>query len=186
MRPFILTSPRLCLNQPTSADTATIAEYCQDPVFERFMTLPWPYTLGDAEYFVDEFVPRGWASGSEFTWAIRLEPDAPLLGVIGIRMPMADFGFWIGTPHRGHGYMPEAVRVVTEWLFTSRFAGIDAVHWECVAGNTASMAVVRKNGFTFTGNGPCRVAARDGSHPDAWHAVLHRDDDTAPKPGWPV
>lgn len=186
MRPFVLSSSGLYLDQPRQADVPAIAEYCRDPVFEHFMTLPWPYTRGDAEYFVEEYVPRGWATGSELTWAIRLRPAEPLLGAIGLRLVNADLGFWLGAPHRGKGYMPEAVHLVTEWVFTSGFAGLSAVNWECVIGNTASLSVARKSGFTFTGGAPCLVTARDGSHPDAWHGVLRRGDDAAAKPGWPL
>ena len=185
MEPFILSAGTLTLDQPTTADVATITEYCQDPVFERFLTLPWPYRSAHAEFFVNEYVPRGWASGDEVTWALR-EPDGAFLGVVGLRAHSAMIGFWLGAPHRGHGYMPLAVSAVADWTFESDYAGLDAIRWEAVRGNTASLAVARKTGFSYTGTGPALVTARDGSSPPSWQAVLHAGDDRTPKPGWPA
>jgi RimJ/RimL family protein N-acetyltransferase len=185
MTPFTLSAPGLLLDELRASDEAAIVEYCQDPVFERFLTVPWPYRVGDAEYFVREFVPDGWADGSELTWALR-GSDAAFLGVIGLRLPTSDLGFWLGAPHRGHGYMPAAVRLVTDWVFSTDFGGLTDIGWACVEGNTASMAVARKCGFSYTGVGPATTPARDGSHPQSWHGVLHRGDPATPQPGWPL
>ena len=123
MIPAVIDTPRLRLDAPTSADRGLIVEYCQDPVFERFLTLPWPYTERDADYFIEKLVPHGWEQRVEYTWAIRRAPEptgageADLLGVIGFRAGPGSIGFWLGSPHRGFGYMPEAVRAVTASLF---------------------------------------------------------------------
>lgn len=186
MRPYVLEDAALRLDQAGADDVATIAEYCQDPVFERFLTLPWPYSLGDARYFVDEYIPHGWDTGSEFTWALRAGEGTPLLGIIGFRTARSDLGFWLGTPHRGRGLMPRAVRLVTGHILGAGLPGMTAIRWECIFGNTASLAVARKCGFTFTGTKPAQVTARDGSHPESWHGVLRLGDSPEPKPGWPA
>ena len=54
MQPFTLDAGPLLLDQPAEADVDAITRYCQDPVFEQFMTLPWPYRRTDAEFFVNE------------------------------------------------------------------------------------------------------------------------------------
>jgi RimJ/RimL family protein N-acetyltransferase len=172
---------RLLLDQPTEADIDAITGYCQDPVFERFLTLPWPYERKDAEFFVNEYVPHGWETGTEVTWALRR--DEVLLGVVGVRASRSMVGFWLGAPHRGRGYMPLAVSAVADWAFANRW--LDRIRWEAVVGNAASLAVARKAGFRYTGIEPANVVGRDGSRPDSWQAVLHAEDDRAPKPGWP-
>lgn len=184
MKPFVLDTARLRLDQPVAADRDRVIEYCRDPVFEHFMTLPWPYEPQHADFFLDDLVPRGWASESELTWALRAAPGAPLLGVVGWRAERSDLGYWIGEPHRGQGYMTEAVTAVTDWLFAVH--GVGAVGWECVVGNFSSAAVARKSGFRFTGEGPTDLAFRDNTHPAAWHGALRADDDRNPKPGWPT
>lgn len=172
MQPSVLGASGLRLDQPGPADVDLIAAYCRDPVFERFMTTPWPYERSHAESFVGEFVPRGWAEDRECTWAIRASAGDELLGVIGLRHHRrgehGDLGFWLGAPHRGQGIMPRAVSLVVDWAF-DRLA-LTTVFWECVPGNLASATVAAKSGFTFIGEAPGTVPARDGSPVTAWRA----------------
>src|SRR5690606_12282165 len=52
MDPFELRAGPLTLDRPGEGDIDRIAEYCQDPLFERFLTIPWPYERQHAEHFV--------------------------------------------------------------------------------------------------------------------------------------
>src|SRR5690606_9824582 len=98
MEPLVLRTARLVLDQPTPADIDEIATYCADPVFERFMTTPWPYERRHAEFFVSEYVPGGWERGDEFAWAIRERTGGPIAGSIGLRPDRLDIGYWLGAP----------------------------------------------------------------------------------------
>lgn len=181
MKPFELRTARLLLDQPNAEDVDAITEYCQDPVFERFLSTPWPYRRSDAEKFVEKVVPNGWADDLEYTWAIRL--DGRFLGPIGIRVRRRDIGFWLGAPFRGNGYMPEAVTAVLDWAFS---VSRSDVLWECYLGNAASVAVARKTGFTFRGEGTALVPDRDGTFPQALKGTISMTDTREPKPGWPT
>ena len=183
MTPFPLRADRFVLDQPRDADVEDITRYCADPVFERYMTTPWPYLRAHAEYFVREYAPGGWERDEEWTWAIREAADEPILGVVGIRLHSGMIGYWLGAPHRGRGIMPEAVTAVADAVFarTSR----EEIGWECVRGNLSSLRVAEKSGFSFLGEEEGRVPSRDGSTLTSWHAVLRRGDDREPKPGWP-
>lgn len=183
MPPFELRTQRFVLDQPTGADVDDIARYCSDPVFERFMVTPWPYQRSDAVGFVEDYVPQGWSSGAEWTWAIRSEPDAPLLGVVGVRTESGMVGYWLGAPHRGRGVMPEALGAVIDAVFarTDR----DALRWECAVGNVASGRVAQKCGFRFTGKGEGMVRGRDGGPMLSWTGELGRGDGRAAQ-AWPV
>lgn len=182
MMPVPLTTERLMLDQPGRGDIDTIASFCTDPLFERYLTTPWPYLRAHAEGFVESHVPAGWASGSEYIWAVRV--DGQLAGVIGLRSARNDVGFWLGAPHRGHGYMAEALDAVCTFGFDD--LGLDALRWECLVGNHASAATARAVGFTFTGEAPAEVPARDGSRPPAWHGILHPSSPRSPQVGWPA
>ena len=171
MEPAILRTDRLVLDLPTAADRALVVEYCRDPLFERFMTLPWPYQPSDADFFLEKLVPEGWASGREPTWALRL--DGRFMGAIGWRAHGSSLGFWLGRPHRGNGYMTEAVSAVCDWLFAAGVA--DIVNWECLLGNAASEGVARAAGFAITGEAPSTIAFRDGSYPMALHGFISKD-----------
>ena len=196
MRPFALSSPLVLLDEPVTGDAAQVFEHCQDPIFERFLTVPWPYRFEHAEGFLSDYVPAGWMSDREYTWALREPAGSALLGVIGLRLMVesvaadtsvyrtGSIGFWLGTPYRGRGLMPEAQRLVAEWAFTTGI--IDVLHWECLLGNVASARVAWKSGYRFSGVGPSVAAYRDGSHPDSWQAHLAAADDRSPQHGWPA
>ncbi len=183
MTPFVLRTARVVLDHPTSADVDDIARYCSDPVFERFLTIPWPYTRADAVSFIDDFVPTGWADDREWTWAIRAAGSPALQGVIGIRLDSGMVGYWLGREHRGRGILPEALTTLVDAVFAR--TDLEAVRWECVLGNVASLRVAQKCGFRFTGVGPGEVRGRTGEQSASWTGVLHRDDDRTPKSGWP-
>lgn len=183
MEPFVLRTARLTLDQPVSADIDDIERYCSDPVFERFLTIPWPYRRADAVSFVDQYVTAGWADDHEWTWAIRGGDGGPLRGVIGVRRDIGMVGFWLGGEHRGRGILPEALTAVVDAVFAR--TDLEHVQWECVVGNTSSLRVAQKCGFRFTGVRPGQVRSRTGEQSTSWTAVLGRDDDRAPKPGWP-
>ena len=51
MQPVALRTARLVLDRPVLADAELVTRYCQDPIFERYLTTPWPYTPADAESF---------------------------------------------------------------------------------------------------------------------------------------
>ena len=184
MKPVTLSSPLLRLDQLLPADAERVYEYCQDPIFERYLHIPWPYQRSDADSFVSGYMPAAWASDTEYTWAVRDPDTAELLGVIGLRLPSASIGYWLGAPHRGHGHIPEAQRLVIEWAFANQV--VDTISWQCLEGNMASARTARKAGFTFTGLGVAIQAHRDGSYPPSWHAVLRASDTREPKDGWPI
>lgn len=169
-------------------DAEAIRDGCQDGTLARYLpSLPRPYTLADAEFFVGRVVTDGWATGSELTWAIRLPGDG-LIGVIALRrITDDDVGFWLDARHRGNGHLPEALAAVLGWAFDpGNPLRMDAVGWECIVGNTASAAVARRCGFTFEGTGPGRRPLADGEHPLSWLGHIRADDSREQKPGWPA
>lgn len=184
MIPVGLATERLVLDQPGPTDVDTIAAFCTDPLFERYLTTPWPYLRAHAVGFVETHVPHGWANDAEYTWALRAAAGGELLGVIGLRTERRDVGFWLGAPHRGSGYMAEALGAVCTFGFEQ--LGFADILWECFVGNVASASTARAAGFSYTGVAPALVPARDGSAPPAWHGILRATDPRTPTPGWPI
>jgi RimJ/RimL family protein N-acetyltransferase len=180
VKPVVLRTARLVLDQPTADDIDLVTEYCRDPVFEQFMSTPWPYQRSDAEKFVGTVVPRNWAKDAEYTWAVR--SGGEFAGMLGFRTGNRDIGFWLGAPFRGRGYMTEAVGVLLDWAFEQD--GRDVL-WECYIGNLDSAGVARKAGFTFRGEGEALIPTRDGARPLAWKGTIARSDARDQKPGWP-
>jgi len=185
MQPVVIRTERLVLSATTEADIDQIERLCQDELMRDMLaSLPWPYTREHAEHFATQLVPAGWASADSLTWSIRTSDDGPHLGSIGWRRGLHDVGFWMGAPHRGHGYMTEAVRGVCAWVFAE--LGEERIGWEALVGNLASARVARAAGFRFDGEAASDVCFRDGSRPQAWHAHIDRSDDGTPHHGWPL
>lgn len=180
MKPVTLRTSRLVLDQLTLGDVDLVTEYCQDPLFEKFMLTPWPYARTDAEKFIGEVVPIWWEDEREFTWAVR--HDGEFLGVISYRTLGHDIGYWLGGPHRGHGYIPEALAAVADFVFAQ---GASEILWECIPGNRSSREVARKSGFSWDGPGPSIYLNREGVRDTSWHGSLRPADSREPKPGWP-
>lgn len=183
MIPVVLESARVRLDVPTRADTAAIVAGCQDSEVARWTTVPQPYGPEHARSFVDALVGPGWASDREYTWAIRRSGSALLEGVIGYRTEQRDVGFWLAPAARGAGLVHDALELVVTWAFEQ---GAPDVAWECYEGNTASAAVARAAGFSFTGSGPAANPGRDGGPTPAWHARRRADGAPASDLSWPT
>ncbi|GAA1819427.1 GNAT family N-acetyltransferase [Agromyces neolithicus] len=168
MQPVTLRTPRLVLDLPAERDIELVTHYCQDPLFERFLTTPWPYTDAHARGFLTEYVPEAWVAGSELTWAIRPEVGSPLMGVISLRTGPREIGFWLGAEHRGSGVMAEATTALCDWAFAGGVPGIDTISWRANAGNVASASVARASGFINTTTDAGTVPGRDGVDLPAW------------------
>lgn len=184
MRPVAIRTARLVLDLPTTADADLVVRYCQDPLFERYLTTPWPYSRADADAFLGTYVPESWSSGIELTWAIRREPGGPVLGMIGVRETQHEMGFWLGAEHRGAGLMSEAATAVAEWTLAGGIRGANTVFWRAVEGNVASAKVARAAGFRRIEPENATVPTRDGGTLPAWYAVRETAVDARARSSW--
>ncbi|WP_166671287.1 GNAT family N-acetyltransferase [Cryobacterium psychrophilum] len=73
-----LASASVVLDSLEATDAPLVLEYCQDPLFERYLTIPWPYRREHADGFIAEYVPEGWAGDTEYTWAVRGAARLPI------------------------------------------------------------------------------------------------------------
>lgn len=178
----VLVSDRLTLDAITPDDTDAVLAFCLDPELQRYTRVPVPYARGDAEFFTGSYAA---ASGDSVRlWAIRVAGE--FVGTVELRLLSAsdaELGYWIGSPHRGRGIMTEALGLVVDHAFTE--LGLTTLRWDAVAGNRASAAVARQNGFTFLGTRPAHIAIRDELH-EAWLAELNAGDPRQPSGGWPA
>jgi len=58
-------------------------------------------------------------------------------------------GYWMGEPFAGHGYMSEAVRVVSRFAFDHLW--LHRLEAACLPANISSIRVLEKNGFVYEG-----------------------------------
>jgi len=183
-----LRSNRLTLSEPHERDIDALCEYCADQDVLRWMPLPDPFERVHAEYFVRTFVPEGRANGTRAEWALRLEPDAPLIGMVELSfepVKSAVIGFWIAQKHRGRGLMTEAIGTVADHVFDPAGRGLTRIRWEAMVGNDSSARVARRVGFQFEGVARASIVYR-GQRRDGWHASLLATDARSMHPGWPT
>ncbi|WP_110588227.1 GNAT family N-acetyltransferase [Microbacterium suaedae] len=171
--PASLTTPRLFLSLPGSDDVDAIFDACQDPLIQRYTTVPSPYTREDAESFVG-LVAEWWESGTEHVWAMRAGDD--LVGVVGlhrIKDGAAELGYWTAPSGRGQGYTTEAARAAVNFAFGPM--RLERLEWHAVVGNHASARVAQKLGFQL--EGVRRKGLDDGGQrADGWIAGLLSTD----------
>ena len=185
MEHVTLRTERLELSPPDDADIDAIHAACQDPLIQRYTTVPSPYERSHAEGFIEK--ARGWwESGSEAVWAIRV--DGTLAGMVGLHRigrGSAEIGFWMAPGCRRGGYLTEACRAVIDWGFSPDGLDLERIDWRAVAGNVGSARTARRLGFRYEGTLRQALVNGSGARDDGWMAGLLRSDDPVPQP-WPV
>jgi RimJ/RimL family protein N-acetyltransferase len=111
----VLKTRRLVLRAPVPDDAKALAALMNDRrIAENTARVPHPYTLKDAETFIDHV-----AGGSEVAFLVTLT-DGRIVGNCGIATIRADgpeIGYAIGVAHWGHGYATEAARAIIDPAF---------------------------------------------------------------------
>lgn len=142
---------------------------------ERF---PHPYARDDGRRFLAGEVVD--LRGPVF--AIEIGGEA--CGGIGARIGngershVADVGYWLGRAHWGRGTMTRVLDLYLRWLVPA--ARLQRVQASVLAGNVASAAVLRKNGFQQEGLRRAAVRKPDGLHDLRLYGRLHDLTDGAP------
>jgi RimJ/RimL family protein N-acetyltransferase len=177
-----LTDGVVTLRAHRPSDVSAVFEQSQDPASQRWTTIPVPYTQADAEFFVGELMPNGWADDSE--WGFVLEAEGRYVGSASLRPEgsgRAEIGFGSHPWARGKGYVERGLRLLVEWGFAER--DLHTVIWWAHVGNWASRKVAWRLGFTFEGTvrswQPQRGELRDG-----WVGTLLRGDPREPRTTW--
>lgn len=138
-----------------SDDAEPIARACTDAQIGLWTQVPVPYTLADAEQFIES------RAGEDQVWAI----DAGgLAGVIGLRNTRdavpgrtTEVGYWVAPWARGRGLATAALSAVRD---EADAAGVARIEWSALAGNTASVRVAERSGFTIEGLRRCGMVHR--------------------------
>ncbi|ACU76410.1 GCN5-related N-acetyltransferase [Catenulispora acidiphila DSM 44928] len=174
-----LQTPRLLLRPWREEEIAAVCAICQDPDVQRWTTVPSPYQLKDAEWFVREHAPKGFRSGDEATFGVFVKETGQIAGAVGLAgittlvvnrgVRTAEVGYWANPETRGNGYITEAVREVVRWAFEDVKLG--RVVWQAFDGNEASRRVIEKVGFTIVGRQRASHAHR-GVPKDMWLADI--------------
>jgi RimJ/RimL family protein N-acetyltransferase len=178
-----LTGERISVRPHRLEDFDALWEALQE---SRDRLRPW---LPFADQSEDDL--REWLARTVAKWITRemlgmgiIERDTGrLVGNIGLmihgwNIGSFEIGYWLRTSAAGHGYMSEAVRLISDFAFDHLEA--NRVMIRCDAENTRSAAVPTRLGFTLEGRLRRDFATPDGHIADTLVFSLIRDD-----PRWP-
>jgi RimJ/RimL family protein N-acetyltransferase len=154
------------------ADVAFVYHACQDVEVERWMSMPRPFTAGDAVRLL-ELSDEGRAKNVAARFAITATETGEVLGSIGLKeidwgASRAEADYWVAPEARGRGVAPLALQALVSWA--GQHLGVREVKLQIAAGNRASERVAEQAGFARDGvvAGGCHVD-------DAVHdAVIYR------------
>jgi len=137
-------TPRLLLRPGFPEDAPALAGIMSDKIARNLATVPWPYTLRDAEAFLAS--PRDPVLPSLLIFE-RTNAAPQLVGGCGLgRRPSGavEMGYWIARPFWGRGYATEACGALIDIARTLGFDSLEASHF---IDNPASAQVLDKLGF---------------------------------------
>jgi [ribosomal protein S5]-alanine N-acetyltransferase len=112
---------------------------------------PNPYTLADAQWYVDDCVEKG--DDNQITRAIVV--NGKVVGSIGIFVKddvydkSAELGYWLGEDYWRQGIMSGAAKQLCKEAF--ELFSIERIFAEPFATNAGSRGVLEKAGFTYEG-----------------------------------
>ena len=117
--PETITTERLLLKLPQECDAPQIAELANNQqVSQNLGTMPFPYGLEDALGWIKQQTEVHGSNGYNF--AIFEKSNATFMGTISIFNLMngaPEYGFWLGEPFWGKGYVSEAALTLRDVVF---------------------------------------------------------------------
>jgi RimJ/RimL family protein N-acetyltransferase len=146
-------SARLLLRPWARADAPAVQAACSDPMTQRWLPLPSPYTLADAERWVTEGGHLLRRDGSGMQSAVVERSTEQLVGSCEVRMHptrrnCVEIGYWIAPWARGRGYGAEVVDRMCRWCYKH---GVVRVELLAAVPNVASQRVALRAGFVREG-----------------------------------
>lgn len=149
---FRIEGDRIALRKLEESDAPSICRNANDFDIAKYTTLPHPYSLEDAEGFV-EFTQENYGGGGALELAIERD-DEGLIGVVSLMNidsdnRRAEIGYWLGKDFRRQGIMTEAVGLILAHGF--RELDLARVYARVMHPNVASARLLEKSGFRYEG-----------------------------------
>jgi RimJ/RimL family protein N-acetyltransferase len=160
---------KTCLTEFRHSDIESLVLFLNDrDIYDRTSRIPYPYTISDAEQWLNIVAKANKRNGQSVNWAIRQEER--VIGAIGLhefiigQSHSADIGYWLGKPFWGKGIMTAVVKAVCSHAFEN--FGIVRIHAHVFSFNIASSRVLEKCGFEQEGY-LRKYFVKDGKYFDA-------------------
>lgn len=142
----------ITLRKPEERDIVPLYEGVQDPIIPKFTRIPANYIMANAEHYVRERCPNGFAMRTELQLA--LEHDGKFVGALSFHsMNLEDgeteIGYWLTAGARGKGIATAAVKLLTGYGFET--IGFHRIVGLVNAANDASKKVLLNSGYQQEG-----------------------------------
>ena len=145
----IIRTKRLLLRPFSFSDTNDVLAYASDPEWSRFLPVPDPYTLKDAEEFIARCILRDPDDNLRFA----IEFDGSVIGGIDLRIerPIAvgSLHYSLSRNHWNKGLTTEAAQAVIDRGFTE--SGLEKIYSWADVENVGSWRVMEKIGMIREG-----------------------------------
>ncbi len=134
------------------SDATQIAVAGDDAETQKWLPLPTPYTIEDANYFIDEIAVATLAAGTGIVFAV--EQDDMFVGCIDVKRAewlngTCEIGYWTMPEHRGRGFMSQALDILSKWVLLEQ--GFARAEVRIAVENLSSQRVAEKAGFIREG-----------------------------------
>ncbi len=150
--PRVFETPTLLARLPMGADAELLfSAYTSNPLVSRYMMWRPHQSVAETEAFIAGCIKAA-EEETRFPYilAVKGRPAEPI-GMLEARPSShtVDLGYVLAPTHWGKGYMPEAVRGLSEWaLAQERFFRVQA---SCDIENRPSQRTLEEAGFTREG-----------------------------------
>ena len=157
---------------PTLAsDRETFVKYLNDPeIYRNTLRVPKPYTLADADHFVELCAEKKEKFGREMEFRIRLSATGESIGGISLHgMYGADshrdeIGYALYAPYRNKGIMTAALKTFCAYVFENHpLTRLEATIFNF---NNVSAKLLERVGFNLEGKMK-NYYVKDGNYIDA-------------------
>ena len=164
-RPPVLTDGVVTLRGWTPADAPDVRRACDDPLTARWLPVPVPYTLDDAQSYLEGYLATAWSEGTAAELAVTDTATGELLGAMGLklgnrRLGYGEIGYWTAPWARGRGVAARGARLSAQWGL--EVLGLSRVELLADVDNTASQRAAEKAGFVREGVARRSRLDRDG------------------------
>jgi 8-oxo-dGTP diphosphatase len=180
----VLYTTRLTLRPLESGDAPEFHRLINDwDICRKLPDAPFPYPADLAAGWIAAAAADR-ALGRAEQFALVDSASGILIGCAGLRIAKdgksADLGYWLGRAFWARGFGLEAARRLTEWAFAA--LPIARITATVAADNDASLAVLRRVGFSGAGKGTQVFQCRPGQKLPVQHFALEREAPVASVP----
>lgn len=143
---------RLLLRAFKRQDVDDVYSYASDLDWQKFLPVPSPYTLEDAQGFVDEQILK--QNPDALHWAICI--DNRVIGAVALTFfedydyKVAELGYSLKRSEWGNGFITEAACAVIDFSF-AKYEDLVRIEASADSQNKASLKVMEKLGMTYEG-----------------------------------